>query len=150
MLVRDIMQQNVVTLDVTDRLDLASSLMRLDRIRHLPVIANGRVAGIVSQRDLFRADVSSALEYSSAARQRWLAEIPVHSVMTSDVVTVPPATPVHDAVDLMTSRRIGCLPVVEEGRLVGLLAESDCMRYLAHLLEITDLRRSLPEVPSTA
>jgi CBS domain-containing protein len=54
---------------------------------------------------------------------------------------------VHEAVRLMLDKRIGCLPVVEDGKLAGLLSETDCMRYLARLLDISDVKQRLPELP---
>jgi CBS domain-containing protein len=67
--------------------------------------------------------------------------------MTTTVFTVAPAATAREAVTLMLEKRIGCVPVVEEGKLVGLLSESDCMRYLARLLDISDVKQQLPELP---
>ena len=132
--VRDLMETEVVTLDAEDTLDLADGIMRLGRIRHMPVVAHGQLVGILSQRDLFRAAISSALQPRPAAEREWLAKIRVPEVMTTTVSTIAPTATMHEAVELMLDKRIGCLPVVEDGKLVGLLSESDCMRHLAHLL----------------
>ena len=147
MYVRDLMETEVVTLNASDTLDLADDIMRLGRIRHMPVTSKGHLVGILSQRDLFRAAISSALQLRPAAEREWLAKIPVREAMTSTVFTVPPGATAHDAVKLMLEKRIGCVPVVEEGKLVGLLSESDCMRYLARLLDISDVKQQLPELP---
>ena len=61
MYVRDLMQREVVTLDATESLGLADDIMRLGRIRHMPVTARGRLVGLLSQRDLFRAAISSMI-----------------------------------------------------------------------------------------
>jgi acetoin utilization protein AcuB len=133
--VRDVMTTGVVTLDATDHLDLASDIMTLGRIRHMPVVRDGKLVGILSQRDLFRAAVSSALQFRPAAEREWLAKIRVTEVMTAAVVTAEPDWPIQRAVEVMLQRQIGCLPVVDpEGRLVGLLSESDCLRLLATCL----------------
>lgn len=147
MYVSDLMQREVVTLEAADSLDLAEDIMRLGRIRHMPVVAEGRLVGILSQRDLFRAAVSSVLKLQRSAEREWLAKIPVRDVMTAEVVTIGPGAPLADAVQLMLERRIGCLPVVEDGRLVGLLSESDCLRHLARLLDISEAKSRLPELP---
>jgi CBS domain-containing membrane protein len=147
MIVRDLMESDVVSLDASDKLDLADDIMRLGRIRHMPVVAKGKLVGILSQRDLFRAGISSALNFRVSAERKWLAKIAVREVMTRDVVTVSPDTAVRDAVEQMLERRIGCLPVVAKGKLVGLLSESDCLRYLARLLEISEAKQRLPELP---
>jgi acetoin utilization protein AcuB len=145
MYVRDLMQTEVVTLNADDTLDLADDIMRLGRIRHMPITRDNRLVGILSQRDLFRAAISSVLQLRPAAEREWLAKIPVREAMTTKVFTVTPAASAHAAVTLMLEKRIGCLPVVEDDRLVGLLSESDCMRYLARLLDISDVKQQLPE-----
>jgi CBS domain-containing membrane protein len=136
--VRDLMRSEVVSLEVTDTLDLADDIMRLGRIRHMPVTSNGEVVGILSQRDLFRGAVSSVLGFRPAAERRWLGTIAVREVMSAPVVTVSPEAPIRDAVRLMLDKRIGCLPVVEKGALVGLLSETDCLQLLLELLAADD------------
>jgi len=141
------MEGTVVTLELGDNLDLADDLMRLGRIRHMPVVSHGCIAGILSQRDLFRAGISSVLELRHSAEKEWMQKIRVEDVMTSDPITIEAEAPLRDAVDVMLKKRIGCLPVVEQGKLVGLLSESDCMRHLARLLAIGDQKQALPELP---
>jgi CBS domain-containing protein len=144
--VRDLMEREVVTLDMTDTLDLADDIMRLGRIRHLPVVDGVTVVGIVSQRDLFRAGVSCLLQLGHRAEHEWLSRIAVAAVMTAGVMTVAPDTSIRKAVGLMAEHKIGCLPVVEDGKLVGLLSETDCLRYLAHVLDIAQARGGLAEL----
>ncbi len=133
--VRDIMQPEVVTLSADETLDVVDSIMRLGRIRHIPVLAGERVVGIVSQRDLFLASVSSALHFREKAEREWLGKIRVGEVMKQPVQTAFPETPILEAVKRMLSERIGCLPVVDgNNELVGLLSESDCLGLLAQIL----------------
>ena len=145
--VRDVMQHDVATLDASDRLDLADDIMRLGRIRHLPILSRGRLVGILSQRDLFRAAVSSVLQVARPTEREWLGKIPVAAVMTPDPFTVAPETSVRTAVAVMMERKIGCLPVVDRGQLVGIVSETDCLRYLAHVLDIAEEKELLPELP---
>lgn len=145
--VRDLMETEVVTLQAADHLDLADDVMRLGRIRHMPVVSGNRVAGILSQRDLFRAAISSALHFRPAAAREWLAKIQVSEVMTKEVCTVAPEASIRAAVDLMLEKRIGCLPVVDNDELVGLLSETDCLRYLARVLALRHEKDDLPELP---
>jgi len=133
-LVRDVMRTELITLEQDEHLTLAHDLMKLGRIRHMPVLSHHRLVGIVSQRDLFRAAVSSVLGFRAAAEREWLAKIRVAEVMTKDVITARPDWTIRQAVDVMLERRVGCLPVVEGERLVGLLSETDCLRLLARLL----------------
>lgn len=126
------MSRSVKTLGRNDELSLADALMRTERIRHLPVLSDsGEVAGIVSQRDLFFSGLMRALGYGSASRDRTLASVLVKEVMSEPVVTTTPGTPIAEAARVMVERKIGCLPVVEDGRLVGILSESDVVSAVA-------------------
>ncbi|MBU6282112.1 CBS domain-containing protein [bacterium] len=133
MRVRDLMQQPVVSLDESAEIDLADGLMRMDRIRHLPVLSSDRLVGIVSQRDLFRAGVERSLGRADEGPPS--PSLLLRDVMNREVVTAHPDADLASAVEMLLQRRIGCLPVVEDGRLVGLLSETDCLRHLATLLE---------------
>jgi len=144
--VRDLMEETVATLQSTDNLTLAEDVMRLGRIRHLPVLSGERVVGVVTQRDLFRAAISSVLRVRPSIERDWLLKIPVWEVMTSPVVTTTPDTTIRAALDIMLERRIGCLPVVDDERLVGLLTETACMKYVAHFLRLVEERADLPNL----
>jgi CBS domain-containing protein len=146
--VRDIMQREVVTLELNDNLDLADDIMRLGRIRHLPVVSGGDVVGMVSQRDLYRAAVSSLLQLGRPAEHEWLARIPVRAVMTTRVFTVPPSASVRTAATILADKQIGCLPVVDDGTLVGLVSETDCLRHLARVLPPAETTGHLPGLPA--
>jgi len=137
------MTRAVVTLNESESLRVADQIMRLDRIRHMPVVSGERVVGVLSQRDLFRATVSSLLNLRPDAAREWLAKIPVRDAMVAPPVTVAPDTPVGDAVALMLDKRIGCLPVVENDKLVGLITETDCLRCFGQLHEEEELKRQL-------
>jgi CBS domain-containing protein len=120
--------------DVSATLDVADELMREEVIRHLPVVSGRRLVGVVTQRDLFRAGLSSALRSGPASEHEWLAEVPVRTIMTRDVLQAHPDADLADAAELMVRERVGCLPVVEDDRLVGLLTETDCLRELTRVL----------------
>ena len=145
MRVWQLMSGDVTTLEADATLDLADDLMRLKRIRHLPVVRDGALVGLVSQRDLFRAGLSSVLRMRRAADQGWLEKIPVREVMVTDLVTVDPDTDVEEAVGHLLHHKIGCLPVVAGGKLLGLLSETDCLRYLQRILRIADVKRRIAD-----
>ena len=132
--VRDLMSTELVTMAADEHLRIASDLMNLTRVRHMPVVSGERLVGILSQRDLFRAALSSVLHFRAAAEREWLEKIRVAEVMTTDVVTAGPEWSVGQAIEVMLDRRIGCLPVVEGNRLVGLLSETDCIQLLRRML----------------
>jgi len=130
--VRDLMSRPVKTLARNDTLSVADALMRADRIRHLPVLDDdGRLVGIVSHRDLVFNALVRALGFGTAARSRTLDSILVKEVMTEDVVTTAPDTGITAAAQVMVERKIGCLPVIDEGVLVGMLSESDVVSAVA-------------------
>jgi CBS domain-containing protein len=135
MQVKDIMQRQVVTLGLEDSLDVAEDIMTLGRVRHLPVVAGeSRLVGLVTQRDLLKASLASVLELGRAVEHDWLKAIPVRVVMTREIETSAPDDSLKSAVDRMIAKKIGCLPVVENGKLLGLLTETDCLQVLASAL----------------
>lgn len=129
--VEEIMISDPATLGRNDALDLADDIMRLGRIRHLPVVEEGVVVGVISQRDLFRSALASALGYGEKAQRGLMQTLLVKEVMTSPVLTVDPECPVREAARLMQEKKIGCLPVVRGQRLVGIITESDMLKLLA-------------------
>ena len=131
--VRDVMSENPKTLGRNDQLSLADDLMRAERIRHLPVLdEDGKLCGIVSQRDMFRGALAQALGYGTAAQGKVLAMLRVKEVMTTEVITIPPDAALAEAARTMLERKIGCLPVLDGGRrLVGILTESDFVALAA-------------------
>lgn len=127
--VSEFMQCEIVTLAATDRLDLAEDVMRLGRVRHLPVLEEGRVVGIVTHRDLLAASLSKALSFDPKRRRTFMHSIDVGEVMSRDVVTIASDATLGEAAALLLGRRIGCLPVVKpDGTLVGLVTETDLLR----------------------
>lgn len=135
--VADIMTRRVVTLIETQGLQPIAPGMQRYRFRHLPVIdEEGKLVGLVTQRDILRASASD-LEDDAAGRTQSLHErFTVADVMTRDVVTVGPDTPLAQAGRLLWERKLGCLPVTEDdGVLVGIVTEADFVMLAVRLLE---------------
>lgn len=136
LLVRDVMTVDLVTLSSVDSLKTAREIMQKARIRHLPVLGpHGAFVGLLSQRDLLKATVSHLADVTTEVQDQLEAGIPVSEVMAVDVLTVPPDTPLTQAGELLLAHKIGCLPVLERGRLRGILTESDFVRLCLSLLE---------------
>ncbi|MEO6598532.1 MAG: CBS domain-containing protein [Polyangiaceae bacterium] len=128
-LVGDVMTRELVTLGRNERLLVADDVMKLGRIRHLPIVdEDGKLAGIVSQRDLFHGGLLRALGFGSHARQQALDSLVVKEAMKTEVFTTTADTPIRDAAKLMLERKIGCLVVLEGDQLVGILTESDFVK----------------------
>ena len=130
LLVGDSMTREVVTLAPDDTAKAALALCRERRIRHLPVLEGGTLVGIVSDRDLRAA----APPLGDPDRAAVLAKIRIGDVMAKEVVTVLPSDPIEQAANTMRERRIGCLPVVEDSGLVGIITTSDVMDALVYLV----------------
>ena len=129
MTVKDLMSEKVATVARKDTVEIADGVMTMGRIRHLPVMEGTEVVGILSQRDLFRSALGAALAFGIQRPQEILRMLEVGDVMTTPPVTISPEAAVQDAARAMEERRIGCLPVVENGRLVGILTDTDILRY---------------------
>ncbi len=123
------MSGEVSTLDVNDNLSIADDVMNLGRIRHMPVIdEDGVLAGIVSQRDIFRGALSRLLGYGERAQSKLIATLSVKDVMTTHPQTVGPETLLSEAACILYENKFGCLVVVEDENVVGILTESDFVR----------------------
>ena len=131
--VSDVMTADPTTLKSSDKLTLADDIMRLGRVRHLPVLDDDgqKLVGIVTQRDLFRDALAQALGYGKHAQRQLLDSLVVKDVMATEVVTIRPDASLAYAARVLTERKIGCLPVVEDGRLVGILTEGDFVALIA-------------------
>jgi len=129
--VGDVMSACVSTLGRNDKLSIAEDLMKQERIRHLPVIDDdGDLCGIITQRDMFRNALVRALGFGSRAEDQILNTIAVKEAMTDKVQTTTPDTLLTEAAKLMIERKIGCLPVIDGGRLVGMLSEADFVKLM--------------------
>ena len=129
LLVRDVMTKDVATLGRNEKLAVADDVMRLGRIRHLPIVdEDGALAGIVSQRDLFHSGLLRALGFGSHAKDRAMDLLVLKEAMKTEVVTVTPSAPLTEAAKTMLEKKIGCLVVVEGKKIVGILTESDFVK----------------------
>jgi len=123
------MTTDLVTVGPDEGIELVATLMKWKNIRHIPVEdANHRLIGIVTQRALVACIAERAADLGQGT-------IPVREVMSPEVVSVPPETSTLEAIELMRRHKIGSLPVVKEGRLVGIVTEYDFLIIAGQLLE---------------
>ncbi len=128
--VADFMTKDLVTVREVDDLALAESLLRLGGIRHLPVVRDRKLVGILTHRDVLRSGLSGR----TTARA-----VPVSEVMTPEPMSIAPNTGLAAAARLMLERKFGCLPVCEEdGTLVGIVTEADFVRFAADVVRDLD------------
>jgi CBS domain-containing membrane protein len=127
--VGDFMTRELVTVNEHDDLALAEQMLRLGEIRHLPVVRAGKLVGLLTQRDLLRSAADHAPRTTATA-----------DVMTRDPRAVRPSTSLVHAARVMLAHKYGCLPVCEEdGTLVGIITESDFVRFAADVVQDLDL-----------
>jgi acetoin utilization protein AcuB len=134
LLVRDYMVPNPATLTPDQRLLDAQLIMHTKNIRHVPVVKDGRLKGLLTDRDL-RLYSPSLLNTSHGKRNEVFERTLVGMVMTKEVLTVAPETLLVDAIAMLYKKRYGCLPVVlEKTRLVGVLTVTDLLGLTLQLL----------------
>jgi acetoin utilization protein AcuB len=151
MLVRTRMTPDPVAVSPDTSLAEALQLTRAHRVRHLPVLRDGVLAGIVSDRDI-RLAMPSPLAVADDDRADFLARTRVGEVMTAEVIAIGPLETVEDAAKLMHRHRVGSLPVTDPaGRLLGIVTETDILRCFAELVGAqgpsTRLEVEMPERP---
>lgn len=127
--VSEVMQTVVTTLTIHDRLDFADDVMRLGRVRHMPVLDQTKLVGIISNRDLLAASLSRTLDFAATDRRTFLRSIEISEVMSHDLITTSGDATLREAAELMLRHKIGCIPVVKSDRtLIGLVTETDLLR----------------------
>jgi CBS domain-containing protein len=133
MQVHEIMATGIEVVDRNDTLLAVEERMATKQLRHLPVLEQGDIVGMVTQRDLFKAAMSSAMGYGEKAQQAYLRSVRVKEIMTYPVVTISPDTSVAAAAEMIITQGIGCLPVVDGTTLVGMVTKTDLLRCLKAL-----------------
>jgi acetoin utilization protein AcuB len=134
------MRSPVATIKPRDSVQLAREILERKRINQLPVVVRGRLVGIVTDRDLRDAFPStlSILGRRTRRRRRFsptMDKVAVEEVMTRNVQTAPPDASIADAARLIRRERIGAVPIVEKGKVVGILTRSDLLDACETLFE---------------
>jgi CBS domain-containing protein len=128
------MSRPAMTLGPDRNVLMAKEIMDWGNIRHVPVVDRaGAVVGLVSQRDVLHASLSSVEAIPEAARNISLCSLEVRKVMHSPVRTIAADAPVQEAARIMRRKKVGCLPVVDGGKLVGIVSEHDLLRLVEEL-----------------
>ena len=140
--VKSIMHTKLVTVSADDSLDTVDDIMNLGHVRHLPVVKAGELVGVVSHRDLLRASLSSISNVGLDEKKAFLNSIRIKEVMNRRLVTIGPDATAQEAAEIMADEKIGCLPVVEDGRLVGMITETDLLHHFAEAGRARRAKRS--------
>jgi CBS domain-containing membrane protein len=133
MRVRDHMTAKVFTISMDKKLLAVDQIMGWAHIRHVPVVdAQGKLVGLLSQRDVLRATLSD-LASTPVDRRSQLGHVALAEVMRREVLTIGPDESVQQAARLMRKHKYGCLPVVEGSRLAGIITEHDLLAVVERL-----------------
>jgi CBS domain-containing membrane protein len=131
--VADAMTRDTKTMRRNDKLSVGDDLMKVGKFRHMVVLEDDgkNVAGIISHRDIFYGALAWSTGMGESAHQKSLDTIPAKDVMNTNVITTSPDAPLADACGVMIEKKIGCLPVIEDRTLVGILTEGDLLAILS-------------------
>jgi acetoin utilization protein AcuB len=131
------MTKKVFTIETDDYLSTALSVMKEKGVKHLPVVKGNKLKGLVSDRDIKEYSPSKATSLDIYELHYLLANTKIKEIMRTKVVTTTPDTPVEEAAMLMLDENIGCLPVQDNGNLVGIISDKDIFHAL---VDITGVR----------
>ncbi len=134
MFVGERMSKPVITISPDMPISEALNLMKKERIRRAPVVRDGKLAGIVSDKDLLNASPSPVTTLSIWEMNYLLSKVTVSQVMTNNVLSVTEDTPIEQAARIMADNKIGGLPVMRDGHVVGIITETDLFKVFLELL----------------
>ncbi|MFC1837054.1 CBS domain-containing protein [Thermodesulfobacteriota bacterium] len=134
--VKDIMTAEVFVLHATQTLELVRSLMRIKHVRHVPIVEpDNTFVGLMTHRDLLAQTISHLAEVEDDEQEYLDRHIHIMNIMKTDIVTVEPEMDVCEAITLLLNHKYGCLPVVSDTKLVGIVTEADFMKLTLNLLQ---------------
>jgi CBS domain-containing membrane protein len=130
------MSTDLITLERDETLNLAEEVMRLARIRHLPVTEGARLVGLITHRDLLRAQSSNMANLTDDERREVQSTVKAGDIMRGGVTTCRADTSVLEAAKILRQQKFGCLPVVDEDhKLLGIITEADFLDLVIRALE---------------
>jgi CBS domain-containing membrane protein len=137
--IKDIMTSEVFVLHATQTLELVRSLMRIKHVRHVPIVdPDNTFVGLMTHRDLLAQTISHLAEVGEEEQEYLDRHIHIMKIMKTDVLTADPEMDICAAISLLLSHKYGCLPVVSDGKLVGIVTEADFLNLTLDLLRQTD------------
>ncbi|MFB2863859.1 CBS domain-containing protein [Aeromonas sp. MdU4] len=128
MLIRDIMTTRVATVSMDDRLNVVRDIFEQAHFRHLLVLEEGELVGVISDRDLFRAISPYLDSEAEMTRDTETLAKRAHQIMSRQLITIAPTLSVRAGVKLMLENNVSCLPVLENGALVGIISWKDFLK----------------------
>ena len=137
--VKDIMTSEVFVLHATQTLELVRSLMRIKHVRHVPIVEpDNTFVGLMTHRDLLAQTISYLADVDEEEQEYLDRNIHIINIMKTDCLTADPEMDVCKAITMLLTHRYGCLPVVSDGKLVGIVTEADFLKLTLDLLRKTE------------
>jgi len=137
--IEDVMTRNPSTLSRFSSLADARQLMSENKFRHVPVVDDGELLGVVSQRNVLAHGNADALAVGKEELLENEKGILLADIMTSDLITIGPKTSIRSAAQLILKHKVGCLPVINnEGKMAGIVTDTDFVAITTQLLEIME------------
>lgn len=134
--IKDLMSSPVFSLKENDSLYSAKTMMDLQRIRHIPIVTVDNVfTGLITHRDLLSATVSRLADVDPETQKEIDSGIPIREIMRTDIHSVSQDTLVKEAAQVLLNHKYGCLPVVENNELIGIVTEADFLRLTINLMD---------------
>lgn len=146
MFVGERMSRPVISVSPEESINDVLAMFRREHIRRAPVMKEGKLVGIISERDLLNASPSSATTLSVWEMNYLISKVRVKDVMTKKVITVDKDTPIEEAARIMADKKIGGLPVTSLDKVVGVITETDLFKVL---LELMGARQKATRVTAT-
>ncbi len=151
MFVGERMSRPVISVPPDEPINEVLAMFREEHIRRAPVMKDGKMLGIVSERDLLNASPSPVTTLSVWEMNYLISKVTVKNVMTKKVITVDRDTPIEEAARIMADKKIGGLPVVSEGKVVGIITETDLFKVFLELMgarqKAIRVTATIPEQP---
>jgi CBS domain-containing membrane protein len=139
--VGDLMTTQLFTLLESDSLYTAKQIMEMARVRHVPIVdAKDTFIGLITHRDMLSVAVSKLSDIDASTQDELDAGIPLREIMRDDVHTVSSKDLLRDAAQILLEHKYGCLPVVDDGKLVGIITEADFLRLTISLMDALEAK----------
>ena len=134
--VKDIMTSEVFVLHAAQTLELVRSLMRIKHVRHVPIVEpDNTFVGLMTHRDLLAQTISHLADVDEEEQEYLDRNIHIMNIMKTDVTIADPEMDICSAITLLLEHKYGCLPIVSEGKLVGIVTEADFLKLTLELLQ---------------
>ncbi|SDR69015.1 CBS domain-containing protein [Polaribacter sp. KT25b] len=132
--ISEIMTTSVVTLSIDDTLEEAEKIFKEHKIKHIPIVKNKEIVGMLSYTDLLRISYADVSDDEKDVENFVYDIFTIQQVMTKNLYTVPPYSTVKDVAELLSQKEFHALPVVEDNELVGIVTTTDLINYLVKQL----------------